>query len=127
MKDKFQEILRFAVVGGVCFLIEFGLLFVLKEYAQLQLLIANGFAFIVSVILNYYLCKLFVFKNANKQSTKQITIFFGSSVAGLFLNSFLMWLFVEKVLIYYLFAKIIVAGIVMVWNYILKNYALNKL
>jgi putative flippase GtrA len=68
-----------------------------------------------------------VFKNANKQSTKQITIFFGSSVAGLFLNSFLMWLFVEKVLIYYLFAKIIVAGIVMVWNYILKNYALNKL
>ena len=127
MRDKFEEIFRFAVVGGICFVLEFCILYLLREFAGFALLLANGIAFVVSVIANYYLCKLVVFRNANSQSARQLTIFFGSSVAGLAINQFLMWLFAEKLLIYYLYAKVLVAGIVMVWNYILKNYALNKL
>ena len=135
-----KEIIRFAVSGGVCFLIEFALLVLLRDTCGLDTLAATPIAFTVSVIVNYLFCVKWVFPDAGKQGNKARVAFFITSIMGLFLNEGLMWLF--RVLFgedtvvmtvfgftitMYMVNKILATLIVMVWNYITKRYILKKL
>jgi len=124
--DLFAEIFRFGVTGGVCFLIDYGTLYALTEFAGINYLWSSGISFTLSVIVNYFICVKWVFKEAGKQDTQSAVIFIGSSVVGLGINQFLMWFFVEKLGIYYMIAKIFATLIVMVWNYIMKRKAVTK-
>ena len=135
-----KEIIRFAVSGGVCFLIEFALLVLLRDTCGLDTLAATPIAFTVSVIVNYLFCVKWVFPDAGKQGNKARVAFFITSIMGLFLNEGLMWLFrvlfgedtvVVTVFSFavtmYMVNKILATLIVMVWNYITKRYILKKL
>ena len=139
-KKKLTEIIRFAISGGVCFLIEFALLVLLRDTCGLDTLVATPIAFTVSVIVNYLFCVKWVFPDAGKQGNKARIAFFISSIMGLFLNEGLMWLF--RVLFgedtvvmtvfgfavtMYMVNKVLATLIVMVWNYITKRYILKKL
>ena len=134
------EIIRFAISGGVCFLIEFALLVLLRDTCGLDTLVATPIAFTVSVIVNYLFCVKWVFPDAGKQGNKARIAFFISSIMGLFLNEGLMWLFRvlfgEDAVVMTVFGftitmymgnKIMATLIVMVWNYITKRYILKKL
>ena len=54
MKSKagWLEGLRFIITGGVCFLVEFAFLVLLRDKCGLDTLIAVPIAFLISVILN---------------------------------------------------------------------------
>ena len=119
------EILRFLIAGGGCLLFELGLLYVMTE-AGLYYMYSAGIAFTASVLVNYLLCRRWVFKGAGQQSLKSMTIFIGSSVAGLGINQVCMYAFVEFAGLWYMAAKILAAAIVTVWNYVLKRYALTR-
>ena len=122
-RSRLYEIARFALVGGACFLLDYGLLYVLTAYGGLYYLLSAGISFIVSVFVNYYLCLVCVFRGANAQTRRAKMLFFGSSVTGLGLNQLFMWLLVDFMHIHYMIAKLIAAGVVMVWNYVLKRRA----
>ena len=110
MPSRFHEILRFLLVGGGCFLLDYSLLYVLTEYAGLYYLLSSGISF---------------FHGASAETRRAKVLFFGSSIAGLVLNQLLMWVLVDGLSVYYMLAKIIAAGIVTVWNYVLKRRALR--
>ena len=116
-----MELVRFCIVGGVCFLVEYALLYSLTEFVGLYYLNSSAIAFIISLILNYWLCLKVVFKVKKKQTPKQATIFIGSSVVGLGLNQLCMWIFVDIFGVYYMLAKIFATAIVTVWNYVTKR------
>ena len=139
-KKKFTEIIRFAISGGVCFLIEFALLVLLRDTCGLDTLVATPIAFTVSVVVNYLFCVKWVFPDAGKQGNKARIAFFISSIMGLFLNEGLMWLF--RVLFgedtvvmtvfgftitMYMVNKVLATLIVMIWNYITKRFILKQL
>ena len=139
-KKKITEIVRFGISGGVCFLIEFALLVLLRDTCGLDTLVATPIAFTVSVIVNYLFCVKWVFPDAGKQGNKARIAFFISSIMGLFLNEGLMWLFrvllgedtvVVTVLSFtvtmYMVNKVIATLLVMIWNYITKRYILKSL
>jgi putative flippase GtrA len=65
-----------------------------------------------------------VFKGTGKQNGKKAFLFIGSSIVGLGLNQVFMWLFVEKMGIYYMISKVIATIIVMIWNYVMKRKAI---
>ena len=121
--SRLYEIVRFVLVGGACFILDYGLLYVLTEYCGLYYLLSAGISFTVSVFVNYWLCLVCVFHGANAQTRRAKMLFFGSSIAGLGLNQLLMWMLVDLAGIYYMIAKLIAAAIVMVWNYVLKRRA----
>ena len=123
MSPRLYEIARFVLVGGACFILDYGLLYILTEYGGLHYLLSAGISFTVSVFVDYWPCLVCVFRGANAQTRRAKMLFFGSSIAGLGLNQLLMWLLVDIAGIYYMIAKLIAAGIVMVWNYILKRRA----
>lgn len=119
------EIVRFCFVGGVSFLMDYGLLFALTEFAGIYYLYSSAISFSITVVFNYWLCIIYVFKDAKKQTTRQATIFFVTGVLGLGLNQLCMWLFVAVAGLHYMLAKIFATAIVTVWNYITKRKAVR--
>lgn len=124
-RERWQEILRFGVVGGMSFLIDYGLLYVFTEYAGIYYLYSSGLSFVVALIFNYWLCVKFVFKGAGRQTPKQMTVFVVTGFIGLLLNQACMWCFVDFFAIHYMLAKIIATAIVTVWNYVTKRKAVR--
>lgn len=138
MKNRLTEIIRFVFTGGVCFLIEYAALIVLKEWLHLPVVAATPIAFLISVVFNYLLCVKWVFSGAKEGSRKSQIGFVITSGMGFFLNWGLMWaltaLFGEDAILLTLFGfdlkvymlnKIIATGLVMVWNYFTKRWLLK--
>ncbi len=122
---RLWEMARFCVVGGLCFLLDYGLLFVCTEYGGIPYLWSSGISFSVSVLVNYWLCLAYVFRGAGEQSRRQRVLFFGSSVAGLGINQVVMWALVDGLGVYYMVAKLFATGVVTVWNYVMKRRAIR--
>lgn len=119
------EIVRFLLVGGGCFVFDYGLMVALTELGGVYYLLSSGISFTASVIVNYWLCVHFVFAHAQHQSAKQMTMFIGSSVTGLFLTQLFMYVFVDGLGIVYWIAKFLAAGLVTIWNYFWKSKAVK--
>ena len=138
MNNRLNEIIKFAFTGGVCFLIEYAALIVLKEWLRLPVVAATPIAFLISVVFNYLLCVKWVFDGAKEGSKKAQLGFVITSGIGFFLNWFLMWaltallgedavlltLFGVEVKVY-MVNKVIATGLVMVWNYLTKRWLLK--
>ena len=122
--ERFWEVFRFLLVGGGCFLLEYGLLFALTEYGGLNPLVSAPIAFTVSLVVNYILCVYVVF-HAEQQSKKQMALFALTSIIGLGINQVVMWFFIDIIGIWYMFAKVVASAVVMVWNYFTKRYVLH--
>ena len=120
-----KEFIKFCIVGAKTFILDYGLLFFFTERLQINYLLSTALAFSIAVIVNYILCLLFVFTKS-KKGRKQFILFIYASLGGLLLNQLSMWFLVEKLSIYYMFAKIISTIIVTIWNYVTKKQALKN-
>lgn len=128
LKDNklFIQIMKFVVVGGIATIIDFAVLYVLKEFCGLYELVANTISFIVSLIYNYIASVKWVFEvDKNKDSKKQMVLFIVFSVIGLCLNNLIMWICISMLSIYYLIGKVIATAIVMVFNFITRKMFLE--
>ncbi len=127
MKKLIEQIMRFGVVGVVCFLIDYGLMILLTEGFGMKYLISSGVSFCVSVVVNYILSLKFVFDTGHsKNNAVEFVIFVALSVVGLGINQILMWVCVEKAGIHYMISKIGVTGVVMVYNFVTRKVVLEK-
>ena len=117
MKTSLKQVFNFVIVGALAFVIDYTILFVLKEFAGILYLVAAGISFSVSVIFNFYFSMRFVFDAKDKNKKEQFVIFLTTSIIGLVLNEIGLWGFVEKINIDYKLAKLIITAIVMVFNF----------
>lgn len=126
-----QQIMRFVLVGGLAFVIDFGLLLLLTEKVGLNYLTSATISFIVSVIVNYLLSIAWVFtahKHTKKTKTKsviQLVIFMALSVCGLLINNGIMYFSVEVLAISYIIGKLVATFVVMVFNFITRKILLE--
>ena len=67
MKKLFEQIIKFGIVGGLAFLIDYGIMVLCKEVFKFDVLVAAGFGFTVSVIFNYIASVKWVF-NVNENN-----------------------------------------------------------
>lgn len=132
MNDKkktslWQQITRFAVVGGSAFLIDYGIMILLTELCGINYLISSAISFTVSVIYNYLLSVHWVFNVTEDRSQKQdFAVFIVLSVIGLGINQLIMWVCVDKLQIFYMISKIGATAIVMVYNFITRKIFLEN-
>ena len=138
-KGRTSEIIRFAVTGGVCFLVELAVLVLLKGSLGIDTLIATPIAFLVSVILNYLLCVVWVFRGTKNRGAGAKAGFMITSLIGLGLNELLMLLFRlilgedaviltlgSRTINMYVLNKCLATLIVMIWNYFSKRAVLYR-
>ena len=138
-RGRTAEVIRCALTGGGCFLVELAVLILLKGQLGIDTLIATPIAFLVSVILNYILCVVWVFRGTKNQGAGAKAGFLITSLIGLGLNELLMLLFrvtlgEETVILtlagqeirMYVLNKCLATLIVMIWNYFSKRAILYR-
>jgi len=118
---RHKKIVKFLVVGSSGAVIDFGILALLVELAGWQPLIANLISFSVAMISNFWLNKLWTWRDGSAEYKKQFVKFTITSVVGLAINSLFLWLSL-LVGLHYLIAKIIASIVVAVWNFGINNY-----
>ena len=138
-KSRAAEVIRFALTGGICFVVELAILILLKGRFGVDTLIATPIAFLISVILNYLLCVVWVFRGAKNQGAGAKAGFLITSVIGLGLNELLMlvfrltlgedaviMMFRGREINMYVLNKCLATLIVMIWNYFSKRAVLYR-
>ncbi len=120
------QFIKFGFVGGVCTVIDIGLLAFLKEVFGVDPLVAAAVSFSVSVVVNYLLSMKFVFKSKGESKTREFLVYLILSVIGLGLNQLIMWVGIDVFSVHYLLTKIIATGIVLVYNFVTRKVFIEK-
>ena len=117
------QFVRYFFVGGFAFIVDFGLLYILTEYAGLHYLLSATLSFIAGLLVNYIISCIWVFNNSKfKNRLVEFLIFAAIGIVGLGLNDTLIWLFTDCIGTHYMFSKIVAAAIVYLWNFFARKY-----
>lgn len=116
------QLIRYTIVGGLAFIVDFGLLFLLTEYFGLYYILSATCSFLAGLLVNYYISTAWVFESTIKSKQLEFTLFSLIGVVGLGLNDLLIWTFTEKFHIYYMLSKLITAILVYLWNFLGRKY-----
>ena len=121
------HLLRGIFSSNVAFALDFGLLVLFTEVVHLHYLVSNIIAFMTGTSLLYVLSIFWVFSRRAIQSRHlEYWLFIIIGVAGVGFNELFIWLFTEKVHVYYLYSKIIAGSIVFFWNFLSRRFILFK-
>ena len=123
MNKILMKLFKFGVVGVLATVLDFLFLYLFTDVFGIYYLLSAAVSFVLSTLFNYVASMRFVFSSKfNKdEKSKEVLLFVILSVIGLLLNQFLMWLFVEKITLYYMLAKIVATFFVMAWNFISRK------
>lgn len=121
------QFLRYSLVGGMAFLVDFGSLYAFTEFGGLPYLVSAALAFVLGLCTNYVLSISWVF-SSRKLGNRwlEFGVFALIGLVGLGLNELIIWQFTETIGLHYLVSKIVSAGVVLFWNFFARKYALFK-
>lgn len=140
MRKIIEQFLKFAVVGGISFLVDFTVYTVLCNGLHIHYMIAGVLGFTVSVVVNYLLSMRYVFlSKEDMRKDKEFLIFVVLSLIGMFINAILLFFCID---ILYLnlgcmkqllsiewmniVAKVFATGVVMVFNFVTRKIFLER-
>lgn len=121
------QLFRYILVGGMAFLVDFMSLFMLTEFFGVYYLVSAAIAFILGLLVNYAMSISWVFNKRTLDNRKfEFGIFGIIGVIGLGLNEFFIWFFTAELSIYYLISKVMVAILILFWNFFVRKITLFR-
>lgn len=116
------QLLRYGVVGGIAFLVDYGTLYALTEFAGLHHLVSAALAFTAGLLVNYTLSILWVFRGERSwKPAAEFTAFAAIGIVGAGLNEGIIWLGTDVAGLHYLLSKLISTAIVFFWNFFARK------
>jgi putative flippase GtrA len=135
-KPLIFEFLRYFIVGGLAFIVDFSVLYLSKTFLfsgleKTGILLATALGFVAGLVFNYVLSFIFVFKQIDEKARQHkaysFVVFTIIGILGLFITEFGMLagisLFGQN---WYPLIKIVTAGIVLIWNYTARKILIFK-
>ena len=127
MQKLFAQVVKFVIVGGLSFVIDFILYLGFTRGFGMVEMLAQVLAFSLSLIFNYVMSMRYVFVSKDElKKHHEFVIFVILSILGAGLNWALFYAMVYLLLINDLITKIVVAGVVMVFNFVTRKLFLEK-
>ena len=126
---KYKEIINYLIFGVLTTLVNFVVYILLARFIHVNETISNAIAWIISVLFAYITNKIYVFNSKEKERKKiikEITAFFGCRAFSGILDIGLFYLLVDIIKINDLIAKIFIAIIVVILNYIFSKVLIFK-
>lgn len=121
----FLQLFRYGFVGGMAFLVDYGTLFCLTNYAGVPYLWSAAVAFILGLVTNYLISISWVFRHSGKMQIWQEFLFFAIiGVIGLGLNELIMYAGTDLLQLHYMISKLISTAIVFFWNFFARKFLL---
>lgn len=110
--------IRYLAAGGISFIVDYALLLGLTEWLGWHYLLSATVGFTVGALVCYGLSVLWVFDERRYQNrTAEAALFFLIGGLGLGLNDALLWALADGIGWPYQLSKLIVAGVVLAFNY----------
>lgn len=117
------RLMRYVFSGGTAAASNVVTLFILVEFGNVHYLYASILAFIFSLAISFTLHKFLTFRDQETRNIhKQIGRYLAVILGNLVLNTTLVYVLVELLGVWYLFAQIIGAALVAVTGYIGYKY-----
>jgi len=121
------QLLRYTFVGGIAFVVDFGLLVSLTEFIGIHYLISAAIAFMAGLVTNYIMSISWVFNQRSiKNKSAEFAIFGLIGLVGLAMTELIIWSATEKLLFHYIVSKIFATIIVYFFNFSVRKYVLFK-
>jgi len=121
------QLFRSLVAGGVAFVADVAILFLLTEQGGVHYLLSAAAGFVAGIAITYLMSIWWVFHARRLQrGLLEFGLFalFGS--VGLLLNEVIMWGLVEFVAVHYLAAKIVATVVVFFFNFFSRKRVLFR-
>jgi putative flippase GtrA len=118
--SRFEQFIRFAIVGGVVTAIQYAILIALVQGAIAGAVAASSVGFAVSALANYALNRRFTFRSSQAHA-EALPKFAIVALLGLAVNASLIWLFHIPVGLHYLLAQVLATGGTLLWNFTLNR------
>lgn len=113
---------RFLISGSIAAAVSFVSLYAFTEFLEIWYLTSSIIAFFLSFMFSFTLQKFWTFENRDLQNVhSQITLHLILAVANLFLNTFLVYVFVEHLHMWYMYAQFITSAVIA-----LESFAILK-
>lgn len=116
------RLLKYATVGVTTFLFDLLLLYLFTDHLGIDYVLATPLAFAIAISVNYFISRRYVFTGTLRSVHTGYGIFLLIAAAGMAGVTGLMVLCVEVFRLPYLPARVLVAGIVGLWNYLMNLY-----
>lgn len=127
LKKLMPQIIKFSIVGGISFLIDYLLLMFFTDVLGIWYLLSAFLSYSIATVYNYLASMKYVFKGREDMGKgKEFTIFVTLSLMGLGVNQLGMWALVDGVAMDYRIAKIVVTAVVTVWNFVTRKVFLEE-
>lgn len=128
---KHEEIINYLIIGGMTTLLSLVTYYLLSSFIfspdnPLELQICNIISWIVGFIFAFITNKTIVFKSKEKKFIKEFLSFFLARISTLFIDMFIMFLFVTVLGLNDKVFKIISQIIVIILNYIFSKLFVFK-
>ena len=122
-RNTLYRFLRYSSVGVGTFLFDLAMLYILTSKFGVPYYISTAVSFFVAVSINYVISRRFVFGETERSWHTGYGYFLIVVLVGLAATTGLVVLLVTYAHLYYLLARILVAGVVGMGNYLINlNY-----
>lgn len=118
-KKVIKEFFKFAFVGLVGTFINIVILYSLTEFLGIYYMFSEVFAFIIAATSNFFLNKIWTFKERVKESIlNKYLLFLSVSITALIVNLFFLYILTEFLGIYYIISQFVSIGIALMINFL---------
>ncbi len=125
--NLFVQSFKYALAGGVAFIVDFLALYLLTSLLHLHYLTSAAIAYMLGSAVHYILSIFFIFGSRSFENrTLEFTIFALIGVFGLGVNEGIMWFFTGRLGVYYLYSKLIATFVIFFWNFSTRKYVLFR-
>lgn len=119
---KYRTFITYYFVGNICVLIDFAFLYTFTEFFRIYYLISASLSFIVSSFTGYILNKNITFNNKSKKYLHQYLLVIVSGLIYMLLNALFLLFLVEKLHLWYIYARIISLIVLLYYSYSFNKY-----
>jgi putative flippase GtrA len=120
---KKNILVRYFVAGVIGAGTQIGSLFIFTDIFKIWYLYSSILSFVVAIVISFTLQKFWTFKdNSTKKIHYQFAKYILVASLGLVLNTILMFILVDFISIWYIFAQIIAGAIIAVINFIMYKF-----
>lgn len=128
--QKHREIVSYIFWGVMTTAVNYAAYFLLRNVFLVPLVAGNAAAWAVSVLFAYFVNKLFVFRSKDwawRVALRELWQMVASRIFSLGLETDILWLFVEKLLLNEFIVKLAANVLVVIVNYVLSKFIIfNK-
>lgn len=127
-QNGFLQFFRYVFVGGIATVVDWGVLFVLTDFAKLYHMVSAVLAFVAGLGANFLLSKLLVFSGSQSR-VSPVAEFAGYALIGLVglgITELILLAFTNGLHLHYMLSKAIATVIVLAWNYLARKLIIYK-